>query len=66
MSKASVKFKVNPNFEDDLKDAIYDNLKDQDLDMECPKCGKSIVVRIGENTCKYCGATFPVILKAKV
>ena len=66
MSKVSIKLKVNPNFENELKETIYDNFKDKDLDMECPNCGKSLVVRVGENTCKYCGTTFPVVIKAKI
>lgn len=66
MGKSNIKFKINPNFEDELKDAVYEQFKDTDIEIECPNCGKSIVARIGEHTCEYCGATFPVVIEAKL
>ena len=65
MTKSNVKFKMNPKFEDELKEAIYEQYKDTDLEVQCPNCGKSIIARIGEHTCEFCGTTFPVVIKAK-
>ena len=47
-------------------DLIRSKLEDTKLQFECPNCHKSITVRVGVNTCEFCGHTFTLNISAKI
>ena len=50
MSKASDRNR----FAQDLKKAAMENAKEQEITVNCPKCGKKIQIHNGENFCPFC------------
>ena len=53
MSK--IKFKPSKDMDKILKQAAFDSVNKNGLDIECPGCGKQIHVSFSGDTCEFCG-----------
>lgn len=57
-------------FMKDLESSVVKDIKDQmasiSYDYTCPNCNHAISVRVGNNTCSYCGQEILVNLPEKI
>ena len=55
LSKKSDMRRFEKDLEKEVMDVAKKSISESGLDIECPHCGKTIRVQLGDNICEHCG-----------